>query len=403
MKKNSHNIDELLELASKGCADAQCDLGEYFEAKDNAKAVFWYEKAAAQDYITAMYALAYMYEYGLGVKIDYAKSLSLYQRCARQIENGDSVLAFTACRDIAGYYEEGKSVPVDLPTAVSWYEKADRGGVLNKEDYLKLARFYETQGGISYAKAAYWYKRAANYKALLTLYEGPLCDAGKAQYYAAKLLQEKFGIGDDSLTLRHATHTNLNYSAVLDDFKQYYANIFRTDFNHYYDIAFCEERKVFYTVICSAQSQRDYTPDNYYFFALSTYFHSLFAQVLGEMVGKDAMHDYFRSSGLPMMNCTNGGMLHPIQVILESDLCPYAPETDDFLFVLAQVKAFIISDFMDFLKGEHSPSSDEPYARLVAAAKPHLWNIENECVVQSHLFRMWLNDPSFHFNNILIR
>ncbi|MBQ7682075.1 MAG: sel1 repeat family protein, partial [Oscillibacter sp.] len=51
-------------------------------AQDYAKARHCYEQAAAKGNVTALYNLAYLYEFGQGVSINYAKALEYYQKAA---------------------------------------------------------------------------------------------------------------------------------------------------------------------------------------------------------------------------------------------------------------------------------------------------------------------------------
>lgn len=73
-----------LESAQLGDADAQTTVGEIYERglgvpPDHAKAVEWYQKAAAQHYSRALFNLGTLYEQGLGVEQDTLKALNLYR------------------------------------------------------------------------------------------------------------------------------------------------------------------------------------------------------------------------------------------------------------------------------------------------------------------------------------
>ncbi|WP_173910318.1 tetratricopeptide repeat protein [Acinetobacter sp. Marseille-Q1618] len=79
---------DLLEMsATRGYAIAQYSLGYFYSEasqQDFTKAIYWYEKAAAQNYAQAQCNLADKYEHGLGVVKDYAKAIQLYQQAAEQ-------------------------------------------------------------------------------------------------------------------------------------------------------------------------------------------------------------------------------------------------------------------------------------------------------------------------------
>lgn len=79
---------ELLARAQAGDADAQSELGDYFdvEKRDDANARYWYERAARQGDAVACWNLALMYQNGQGVAADAAKALRYYLAAGR---NGD--------------------------------------------------------------------------------------------------------------------------------------------------------------------------------------------------------------------------------------------------------------------------------------------------------------------------
>src|SRR5262245_56577587 len=80
---------ELLPLAQRGDAIAQCVLGIMYQsgegvAQDDAKAVWWYRKAAEQGNADAQSALGLMYATGHGVLQDNAKAMQWYRNAAEQ-------------------------------------------------------------------------------------------------------------------------------------------------------------------------------------------------------------------------------------------------------------------------------------------------------------------------------
>ena len=79
-------------LANQGDAKAQYELGMWYKygdstinlAKDEAKAVEWYEKSANQGYSKAQYQLAGLYDRGTGVAQDHAKAVFWLEKAADQ-------------------------------------------------------------------------------------------------------------------------------------------------------------------------------------------------------------------------------------------------------------------------------------------------------------------------------
>ena len=406
MEKTSQEIEILLQQASMGNAQAQCELGEYFEAKDNDQAVYWYQQAAAQNHLEAMYSLAYMYEYGLGVETDNAKALELYFHCAEQQNTDDPELAFCACKDIATFYEEGKAIPKNVGTAIEWYELAAEGGVLNPEDCQHVASLYEKGEGLAvdFEKAAQWYIMADDYAKLVELYRGPLNDGGKASYYASKRDAERYPNLGHILMDRQV---HLNYAQVQLDFQNYYQNQYPTDLQYIYSLEFNEDTQILTAragdlSMDVIRKMFETLGDNIYYFSLAIYFQSLLPQVVGKVLGVEVMNDLYRCTGWPRICCGMYSSMNPIQLLRESVLCPSEEQLDDYLFVFAKVKKTIVNDFLDFLEGEQSNLNQDAYERVVEAAYPYMWEIEQECEVQCGIFRMWLNDSSLLFKDELV-
>jgi TPR repeat protein len=75
-------------LAQKGNVLCQYNLGVLYgqlgTSKDDAQALFWYEKAAAQGYADAQANLALMYIQGNGVPKDYSIAAEYLSKAAEQ-------------------------------------------------------------------------------------------------------------------------------------------------------------------------------------------------------------------------------------------------------------------------------------------------------------------------------
>ena len=83
-------VDECIEEAEKGDADAQMILGYMYSRGSSAlpydlkKTIKWYKKAAENGSIAAQHNLGAMYYDGIGVVKDYKKSLTWYEMAAKQ-------------------------------------------------------------------------------------------------------------------------------------------------------------------------------------------------------------------------------------------------------------------------------------------------------------------------------
>ena len=78
-------------------------------------------------------------------------------------------------------------------------------------------------------------------------------------------------------------------------------------------------------------------------FAAGVFYMSAYAQVLGKLYSRKAMEGFHKLSGWPMLNCGMGGLMSPVQVMLESDLAPYTSEIEEYLDVLNEAAEYFES------------------------------------------------------------
>ena len=117
----------LMASAFAGYAQGQGTLGRYHLLgevfpKDLENALNWLEKAAAQDYAPAMTALAAMYMFGDGVKVNGKKAVELLTK-AIELGDGEALFVRGVCS------EKGIGVVKDPEDAKVWYGKAAEKGV----------------------------------------------------------------------------------------------------------------------------------------------------------------------------------------------------------------------------------------------------------------------------------
>ncbi|POG73411.1 hypothetical protein GLOIN_2v1856072, partial [Rhizophagus irregularis DAOM 181602=DAOM 197198] len=118
------------------------------------KAFHWYQKAAEEDYVTAMCNLAACYYNGQGIEKDLEKSFHWYQKAAENDYN-------SAMFNIALCYKNAKGTEKNLEKAFHWYQKAA------EKDHVtamyNLAICYDNGEGTeqNLEKAFHWYQKAA--------------------------------------------------------------------------------------------------------------------------------------------------------------------------------------------------------------------------------------------------
>jgi hypothetical protein len=119
-------------------AAAEADKYYYGQgvARDYAKALEWYRKAADQGYADGEDSLGYMYYHGLGVTQDYAEALKW---CRKAADQGNAY----GEAHVGDIYYFGNGVARDYAKALEWYRKAADQGYADARVALKrLSRHY---------------------------------------------------------------------------------------------------------------------------------------------------------------------------------------------------------------------------------------------------------------------
>lgn len=187
---------ETKKKADAGNAIAQLNLGGMYAfgngvSKDAAKAVEWWQKAAAQGDDAAQYNLGLMYAGGAGVPKDASKAVEWWQKAAAQgsanaqyalgevhfIGGENSLFNLAkaaewfqkaavqghvdAQKNLGWMYANGLSVPEDAVKAFDWYLKAAMQGDASAQ--FKIGVRYAKGDGVSKdaAKAVEWYQKAS--------------------------------------------------------------------------------------------------------------------------------------------------------------------------------------------------------------------------------------------------
>ncbi len=108
--------------ATQGSASAQTTLGEMYAqgrgvTRDDTEALRWFHKAAVQGSARARMELGEMYAQGRGVDRDDAEALRWFRQAAEQNYA-------PAQAELGVIYEQGQGVPRDLAEGQRWYERA---------------------------------------------------------------------------------------------------------------------------------------------------------------------------------------------------------------------------------------------------------------------------------------
>ena len=145
--------------AAQGHADAQYNLGVMYAngkgvPQDFAEAIAWYRKAAVQGHTAAPFNLAVMYTTGEGVPQDFAEAAAWYGKAAAQ---GDAKAQY----NLGVLYYQGRGVPQDDTEAVAWFRKSVAQN--HAPAQFNLGVMYYQGRGVPQddAEAVAWFRKAA--------------------------------------------------------------------------------------------------------------------------------------------------------------------------------------------------------------------------------------------------
>ncbi len=152
-----HIPEDLSRMAGIGKAEAQYRVGRlyagyYGSVPDNQKAIYWYEKAARQDYPKAVTALAALLR-KTAQGPDAYKAAAAWNAKAAALHDADAAyfMGFAA--------EEGFTAASEQKTAADWYRQA--AAAHHPRALYALGRMEEARG--AYPGAVQWYMEAASY------------------------------------------------------------------------------------------------------------------------------------------------------------------------------------------------------------------------------------------------
>lgn len=142
-----NHIDELRAKATRGDAQAQCELGVMYRDGNGVKrnydtAFWWFLKASERGSVEAQYQAGEMYWAGQGTMQDYGEALKHYRKAAEQ----GSV---NAQRKLGEMYTRGVGVEYDANEARKWYRKAAEQGNEYAQEARLAGKAKPSSGGLA--------------------------------------------------------------------------------------------------------------------------------------------------------------------------------------------------------------------------------------------------------------
>lgn len=204
-------FEKLLMEGEQGVVKAQYDIAlKYLKGdgikKDEAKAIYWFEKSAEQGNIEGQFSSARLYSKGKGVNQSYSRAAYWYEKAAQQghIEaqfrlaniylegigtEQSNLKAFEwtssaannehgqAQSNLGWFYLEGKIVNKDLIKASEWFNKAVQKDIADAQFYLGLMYLEGIGREVDQDKGAEWLMKAAKQKHVEAQYLMGVCYA----------------------------------------------------------------------------------------------------------------------------------------------------------------------------------------------------------------------------------
>lgn len=132
---------------------------EYAYPKDYKTAIYWYQKAASQNWPSSLVRLAQLYLNGDGVQKNESMFFELLSRAVKYKASDQSINAQFL---LGKAFEEGIGTNIDYIQSLKWYEVAAKNG--DVESMYSAGVFYNKGRGvpIDYCKAVKWYSMAAD-------------------------------------------------------------------------------------------------------------------------------------------------------------------------------------------------------------------------------------------------
>ena len=150
---NAQAVDWYRKAAAQGNVRAENTLGElYFSGKfetDYTQAALWSRKAAEQGSASSEFRLGLLYERGNGVPQDFVQAREWFGKAFEHGFQG-------AARHIGQMYFNGQGSARDSVSAITWYGKAAEQG--DTASPMLLASLYQKGSGIprDYAQSYFW-------------------------------------------------------------------------------------------------------------------------------------------------------------------------------------------------------------------------------------------------------
>ena len=136
---------------------------------------------------------------------------------------------------------------------------------------------------------------------------------------------------------------NTNFS--MDSYRDYYGSEeFQRDMMSWYDVGLsCTDPVIPWIGFAEKRNNPprpsipSSTREKSFYFSFCVFLHCLQAQAIFKLSGRDVMYKFHSETGVPLISCGLGGVMHPAHILFESKLLPEEAEVDSYIKMIDSV------------------------------------------------------------------
>jgi hypothetical protein len=164
-------------------------------------------------------------------------------------------------------------------------------------------------------------------------------------------------MGNDRYNEISLLDVSRDFPVDTETFVEYYTGRFESDLHMFFDVTqnfgdgsypFVLEMPCRVTNLRRRHMVWDHL-NHYYMFSAAVFYMSMCTQIVGRLYGYHQMENFMRASGWPMLCCGMGGLMHPIQVMMESKLYPLHPN-DSYVWTLRNAGKYLKEEFLKMVE-----------------------------------------------------
>lgn len=129
-------------------------------------------------------------------------------------------------------------------------------------------------------------------------------------------------------------------NTTLDGYKNYYASLeFQRDLMSWFKVEMTRTHPRFPWISSATRhgnpNRVSYMPaqtrEKSFYFSFCVFLHTLQAQAINKAAGKKMMYKFHSETGVPMVSCGLGGIMHPSHILYEAELLPEGAEVPAYI------------------------------------------------------------------------